>query len=52
VTGRRYTTCANCDSPIDLEQWHPFELSEGDGDDTTIYTFCDDECKAEWEADD
>lgn len=51
MTGRRYATCANCDSPVDLEQWHPFELGEDD-DDTAVYAFCDEDCKEEWETGD
>lgn len=53
-TGTRstfYEGCANCGDPLTDGQWHPVVTeSTGDGD-VDCYSFCDDDCRAEWTAD-
>lgn len=43
-------TCANCRARLDTEEWHPVVTRTDETGELRLYTFCDEECEAEWEA--
>lgn len=45
--------CTHCGSHFSRDEWYPVVTESIDGDGKpALYSFCDDECKAAWSADD
>lgn len=46
-----FTICANCGTSFQLDVSYPVVTRREDGD-VHVYSFCDDECRTAWAADD
>lgn len=50
--GPGFDRCAECGASLHDGEWHPVVTDSDRSDGVDMYSFCDDECRATWTAED
>jgi hypothetical protein len=50
--GHPFATCANCGDAFETDVSYPVVTRGGGDRELELYSFCDEECRRTWEADD